>query len=300
MDPDPATEEDPDPMHVAGPRPSLPPAPSRLPPPRPAGGAAPPTAPAAAPGWYAGAYFRLLAWATAFRPGDASPAASPPPTRPGGFVEAFGDLDERRWRRSGPWANGDVFACGWRKDHATVDGGQLVLRISDAPTAGAPYAGGEVATSAPIRYGRVEASMKPIRAPGVITSLFTYTGPSEGRRHHEIDVEFLGDDTTKVQLGYFTDGKHYATEVVDLGFDAAAGFHTYGFEWGPKGITWFVDGKPVKHADGAQGPLPSEPQRVFANAWPTRGADGWAGRFQYAGRPLEARYDWIAVSPAAA
>lgn len=228
-----------------------------------------------------------------------APAAAPPAATPGGFVDAFDSFDARRWRRSGPWANGSIFDCGWRPDHATVADGHLTLRVTDTPTAGKPHTGAEIATPEPIRFGRVEARMKPIKCDGVITSLFTYTGPSEGRPHHEIDIEFLGNDPTRVQLGYFTDGKHYAVEKIDLGFDASADFHTYAFEWGPRGITWFVDGKAVKHADGAQGPLPSQPQRVFANAWPTRGADGWAGRFHYPGAPLEARYDWIAVSPVA-
>lgn len=214
-----------------------------------------------------------------------------------GFVDPFDALEPGRWRRSGPWANGPVFGCGWCPDHAGVEAGQLVLRLSDAPASGRPFSGGEIASVATLRYGRVEARMKPVSHDGVVTALFTYTGPSEGLPHHEIDIEFTGNDTSRVQLGYFTDGVPHAVEVVALGFDAAEAFHTYAFEWGPRGITWFVDGAPVKHADGAQGPLPSEPQRVFANVWPVHEADGWAGRFCYPGAPLTARYDYIAMAP---
>lgn len=282
-------------MHIASFRPPLPPArPTR--PIAPAQAA--PVGGAGQPGWYGGSFFRLLSWAMSAWPTQA--ASAPPAAAPGGFVDQFDALDLRRWRPSGTWANGGTFDCGWRPDHVTPTGGQLALRISDTPAAGQPYAAGEVATKEPIRYGRVEARMKPIASDGVITSLFTYTGPADGRPHHEIDIEFLGDDPTTVQLGYFTDGKHYAVEKIDLGFDASRDFHTYAFEWGPSGITWFVDGKAVKHADGSEGPLPSQPQRVIANVWPTRGADGWAGHFRYPGAPLEARYDWIAAAPARA
>jgi beta-glucanase (GH16 family) len=263
---------------------------------------------AAGPGWVAGRYYHLVAWATGRA---ATPAATPspppapapgyvprtPPAAPGGFVDGFDAFDATRWRRSANWANGAIFDAGWRADHAVVQGGRLTLRLTDTPTAGKPYAAGEIATQAAIRYGRVEARMQPAKGDGVVSSLFTYTGPSEGRPHHEIDIEFLGDDTTKVQLGYFTDGKHYAVETIDLGFDAAAAPHDYAFEWGPRGITWFVDGKVVKREDGSKGPLPSQPSRVFANVWPTKGADGWAGRFVYPGHPIEARYDAIAVTP---
>jgi beta-glucanase (GH16 family) len=30
---------------------------------------------------------------------------------------------------------------------------------------------------------------------------------------------------------------------VDLGFDATAGFHTYGFEWTEKGVSYYLDGE---------------------------------------------------------
>ena len=33
--------------------------------------------------------------------------------------------------------------------------------------------------------------------------------------------------------------------MYDLGFDASQGFHTYGFDWQPDKITWYVDGKAV-------------------------------------------------------
>lgn len=48
--------------------------------------------------------------------------------------------------------------------------------------------------------------MMPIKADGVDTGFFMYTGPSDNDPWDEIDFEFLGYDTTKVQLNYYTDG----------------------------------------------------------------------------------------------
>ena len=43
-----------------------------------------------------------------------------------------------------------------------------------------------------------------------------YTGPSEGKPWDEIDIEFLGKDTTKVQFNYFTHGRGQKDEHVPL------------------------------------------------------------------------------------
>jgi beta-glucanase (GH16 family) len=198
-------------------------------------------------------------------------------------------------RASGTWANGAPFGCAWLADHVQQRGLDTVLRLDDRGALGKAYGGAELATPKAYSYGRLEATFQAVACPGVITSLFTYTG----QPHDEIDVEILGNDPTKVQLGYFTNGKHYAVELVDLGFDASKGLHSYAFEWGPDAIRWYVDGHLVKTATAADGPLPSHPQQLMANVWPTQGIDGWAGRFQYPGRPLEACYRNITYTPRA-
>ena len=50
-----------------------------------------------------------------------------------------------------------------------------------------------------------------------------YTGPSDDDPWDEIDFEFLGYDTTKVQLNYYTDGVGGHEYMLDLGFDAYEG-----------------------------------------------------------------------------
>jgi endoglucanase len=121
-------------------------------------------------------------------------------------------------------------------------------------------------------------------------SLFTYTGPSEGDPWDEIDIEFLGKDTTKMQTNYFTNGVGGHETLIDLGFDGAAGFHDYAFEWTEAAIRWYVDGNLVHTETGSRGPLPTHPGKIMVNLWPGTGVDGWLGPFSYSS-PLTAQYD---------
>ncbi len=95
------------------------------------------------------------------------------------------------------------------------------------------YSGAEYRTNEFYGYGYYETSMQAIKNDGVVSSFFTYTGPSDNNPWDEIDIEVLGKDTTKVQFNYYKDGKGGHEFMYDLGFDASEGYHTYGFDWQP-------------------------------------------------------------------
>lgn len=96
-----------------------------------------------------------------------------------------------------------------------------------------------------------------------------------------------------MQTNYFAKGGETHEQMIDLGFDAASGFHTYAFEWRPSSIEWFVDGRSVRKV--TRGPLPSRPGKIGTLAWATNLKD-WAGRFQYR-PPIVAEYDYIRYTP---
>ena len=131
--------------------------------------------------------------------------------------------------------------------------------------------------------------MQAIKNDGVVSSFFTYTGESENNPWDEIDIEILGKDTTKVQLNYYTNGVGNHEFMYDLGFDASEGFHTYGFNWQPDSITWYVDGKEVYKATDN---IPSTPGRIMMNTWPGIGVNEWLNPFN-GNTPLTARYQWV-------
>ena len=150
------------------------------------------------------------------------------------------------------------------------------------------YSGAEYRTHEHYGYGYYETSMQAIKNDGVVSSFFTYTGESENNPWDEIDIEILGKDTTKVQLNYYTNGVGNHEYMYDLGFDASQGFHTYGFDWQPDHITWYVDGKAVYTAYSN---IPSTPGRIMMNTWPGITVDEWLKPFN-GNTPLTAYYQW--------
>ena len=131
--------------------------------------------------------------------------------------------------------------------------------------------------------------MQAIKNDGVVSSFFTYTGPSDNNPWDEIDIEVLGKDTTKVQFNYYTNGQGNHEYMYDLGFYASEGYHTYGFDWQPDKITWYVDGKAVYSATSD---IPSTPGKIMMNVWPGIGVDSWLKPFDGT-TPLTAKYQWV-------
>lgn len=194
------------------------------------------------------------------------------------------------------WCNGSVFNVTWRKNNVTFQDGRMQLMIDkDATPAGnVPYSGGEFRSKDFYGYGRYEVSMKAIKNDGVISSFFTYTGPSDNNPWDEIDVEILGKDTTKVQFNYYTDGKGEHEYMHELGFDASEDFHTYAFEWHEDKIIWFVDGIEVHQATEK---IPVTKGKIMMNAWCGIGVDEWLKPFDDSKLPLTAQYQWIKYTP---
>lgn len=176
------------------------------------------------------------------------------------------------------WTNGSMFNCTWRKANVNFSDGSMKLKIDlDGNGAGAiPYSGAEFRSKGFYGFGMYEVVMKPIKNDGVVSSFFTYTGPSDNNPWDEIDIEFLGKDTTKVQFNYYTNGRGNHEHIYDLGFDASEDFHTYGFDWQADKITWYVDGEAVYSAEDN---IPSTPSKIMMNVWPGKDVDGWLKAF---------------------
>ena len=199
------------------------------------------------------------------------------------------------------WTNGSPFDCYWDKNNAVIRDNQLQLIIDEnrnrsitAENWQPGYSGGEFRTDKYYHYGYYETSMKAIKNDGVVSSFFTYTGPSDKINDvenpwDEIDIEILGKDTTKMQINYYRNGQGNHEQMIDLGFDSSEAYHTYGFDWQPDKITWYVDGRKVGEMTGD---MPKTPSKIMMNAWPGRTVDGWLKAFN--GRTgLTASYEWV-------
>lgn len=200
------------------------------------------------------------------------------------------DADEPTMHKADGWSNGGMFNCTWRASNVWFSDGKMNLKIDWDSNGG--YSGGEYRTNDTFGYGMYDVSLKAIKNDGVVTSFFTYTGPTDGTVWDEIDIEILGKDTTKVQFNYYTNGVGGHEYLYDLGFDASKGFHQYGFLWLPGSITWYVDGKAVYTATRD---IPSTPGKIMMNVWPGIGVDDWLK--PYNGRTgLVAQYDWASFT----
>lgn len=188
------------------------------------------------------------------------------------------------------YSNNNPFGSTWSKDLVTYsknEGLKLGIAMTDdekkiKSDSGDPFISGEVRTASSFKYGFFGTYMKPSKVQGTASTFFTYTGASEGNPHDEIDIEFLGKDTTKVQFNFFVDDVGNHEYWYDLGFDASEAYHYYGFYWGKNEITWYVDDTPVYRLTGDESKIPSHPCRLFANSWTGTSNDsgiiGWMGR----------------------
>lgn len=185
--------------------------------------------------------------------------------------------------------NGPPFNCSFMRSNAVIENGKLSLVLSEEKGG---YVGAEYRSWGKTGYGFYSVSMKAASCPGVISSFFIYNGfPWD-----EIDIEFLGDDTTRVQFNYYTNGVGGHEYLYDLGFDASEEFHEYAFDWQEDSITWYVDGSAVYKATSD---VPKTPGNIMMNLWNVKDTHAsWAGKFDRDRLPVYAEYQWIGYQEA--
>ncbi|CUH54419.1 family 16 glycosylhydrolase [Shimia marina] len=219
-----------------------------------------------------------LAFATT-APAEPGAVLAPRPT----LLETFEKPITPDWHRH--WAiahyrfSHPFFDTDWSRDNLHIDKG-LHLTLAPQDNAKNRFLGASLRHKERTHFGRYEASIRPAKGAGLVTGFFTYTGPHYGTRHDEIDIEFLGQDTTRLNIAWFVDGKLYDRKV-DLGFDAAQTLRSYAFDWLPDRLRWYVDGTLLFEVTEEEAPLPKVPGFLFANLW---AADTplthWAGTAQ--------------------
>jgi hypothetical protein len=223
-------------------------------------------------------------WVRPVEPGAMPKASKPwkpqPKRRGGGFMTRLGaPLGDDIFSASNHSNSGETFyGADWQADNITARNGGAFLEVRREQASGMPYTAAEMQSAQKYGYGRYEAVMQPARGSGLVSAFFTYTGPWFGDPHDEIDIEFLGSDTTKVHFNYFRNGKVMKPATFDLPFDAADRPHLYAFEWRPDGITWYVDGVPMYATEPSDTAVPSHAGKVMFSAWTgKKHMEGWHG-----------------------
>ena len=232
------------------------------------------------------------------------------------FWDQLNTFDQSRWAKSDGWSNGLPFIVGWRADHIVHSNGFMTLNLNNTACpggcSGQKYASGEYRSLDFYGYGCYAASLKAASGSGLDLAFFTYKGPSDvppggNGSHNEVDVEILGKNTTQVQFTYFTNDRQGHEYLANLGFDAAAAFHTYAFKWTESGIQWYVDGHLLHSVTSTAGdptPLTTSggPHKIMMNFWACSDIDPlnpWCYPFTYSGQQ-QAQFDWVKYQPGSA
>jgi beta-glucanase (GH16 family) len=213
-----------------------------------------------------------------------------------GFVDTLGIVDEARWRVADGWSNGDWTANDWRRSQIRRTPTGIEITLARTRGGEKRFSSGELQSENVYRYGYFETRLRAPRGSGLVTGFFTYTRSGPENTWDEIDIEILGRDTRSVQLTYYRNGERHIV-TLPLGFDAAAGQHTYGFDWTPRALRWYVDGRLIHEETGANGPLPRDAQRLYLHLWNTETLNDWLGPIMPWEGPWRLDVSCIAYAP---
>lgn len=188
-------------------------------------------------------------------------------------------LDGKHWTTCYPWAvaetgctnHGNPERQWYLPGQVAVSGGALRLTAERVDTAGTdraglpvvfPYRSGMVTSAGrfSLTYGYVEFRARIPRGQAMWPALWLL--PTDYSWPPEIDVmEAVGQVPTHVSLTlHGTDGTR-PQKIVD-GPDFSADWHTFGIDWGPTALTWYVDGVPRFTVDHG---VPVKPMYLLAN-----------------------------------
>lgn len=155
-----------------------------------------------------------------------------------------------------------------------VDNNVLELNFKSEKTTVRSFTSAALVTKEKFLFGKFSVELRPTNVSGLITGIFLHRNSP----HQEIDIEFLGKDTTKMLINVFFNpgiegskleyGYRGTPVIIDLGFDAHEDFHLYEIQWQNNSIKWYVDGNVVyERGIWEPTPIPYLPMEFNVNLW---------------------------------
>ena len=217
--------------------------------------------------------------------------------------EEFGLSEDSRWLLRDDTFPGNL-ALFSRTNFAPIGDGAGRLTLRRERTSVRDYTSAALSTRDRYRYGRFAADLMPAKVSGLVTGMFLHRNSPR----QEIDIEFVGNDTTKMLVNvYFNPGDEGTRleygyrgtpALIELGFDAADAFHRYEIEWDPERVRWRVDGELVcEREHWNPTPIPHLPMHFHINLWHTRSA-ALAGRLDRGRLPAHSHLRQVQVTSA--
>ncbi|KAF2251444.1 glycoside hydrolase family 16 protein [Trematosphaeria pertusa] len=167
---------------------------------------------------------------------------------------------------------------GWKQTAGTLNYGAsgaefTVAKKGDAPT---------IQSEGYLHFGYIEVKMKAAPGQGIISSIVLQSDDLD-----EVDWEFIGGVSSKVQMNYFGKGNTTTYDrMVEADVSNVQEMHTYALNWTADALTWIIDNAPVrtlKFADANGGNnYPQTPSNVRIGIWAggdseNEGTRSWAG-----------------------
>ena len=185
------------------------------------------------------------------------PVMAVPPSPGSGWQLVFSDefngtaLDLTRWNKHYWWGrtNSDNSELEYYADDAfNFQNGYLRLSADRRSMGGFQYTSGMIAShdKFSFQYGYVEIRARVPAGRGLWPAFWLL--PASRQYTSEIDVlEALGQEPTRVYMTNWDlnpngNGDGFPIQSDYLGPDFSQAFHTYGVEWGPGMIIWYIDG----------------------------------------------------------
>jgi len=223
--------------------------------------------------------------------GCAQAAGEPPDTASEDWRLVFSDdfdgsaLDPAKWHTCYWWDDDGCTISSnaelewYQPDQVTVGDGVLTLRAEPRPIDASdgesyPYVSGMVSSGRDssdvgppprfsFQYGFVEARVSVPDGTGLWPAIWMLPITHESKPEIDILEVYADPGVAKMRLHWLdTDGeRQQAREEAEVE-DLHAGFHTFGLEWTPEGLRWFIDGAEVWRTDDF---VPEEPMYLLMN-----------------------------------
>ncbi|KAK5959714.1 transglycosylase PWA37_003079 [Arxiozyma heterogenica] len=183
-----------------------------------------------------------------------------------GFIEDFTKQSDSKWFSRVSSSQGKVTF------DSTNGLGLILAKRGDNPSYDSNFY---------IMYGKVQVLMQTAPGVGIVSSFFLQSDDGD-----EIDLEWLGGDTTQFQSNYFSKGNVTTYDRGEFhGVQTPAQmFHNYTIDWSMEQTTWSLDGTVVRTLlnTTSQG-YPQTPMSIKFGIWAGGDPSNAPGTIEWAG-----------------
>ncbi|OBA28767.1 hypothetical protein HANVADRAFT_46964 [Hanseniaspora valbyensis NRRL Y-1626] len=135
-----------------------------------------------------------------------------------------------------------------------------------------------------LMFGRIEVIAKPAYGTGIVSTVYLQSDDLD-----EIDLEWVGTDTTHVQSNYYSKGNTTTYDraeynSLESNADLFTSVHNYTVDWTNEHVKWYIDGELVRTLlnTSSQG-FPQTPMAIYVGVWAGGDPSNSEGTIEWAG-----------------